>query len=153
MQQESTKTQSTKESAAPKGKSGDTSKKKAKPTKKKATKKSRGLGDTVAKVTKATGVDKVVKAIAGDDCGCNERQEALNKAFPYIQPMSEESKTLWETVIQPANERGRMTAPDQHAFIRVYAQVYQTQLKFTSCGGCLVQKIDKLRKAYEAACD
>ena len=43
--------------------------------------KSKGLGDTIAKVTKATGIDKVVKAIAGDDCGCAERQEKLIKCF------------------------------------------------------------------------
>lgn len=46
-------------------------------------KKSKGLGDTVAKITKATGIKKVVKFIAGEDCGCDERQIALNKAFKY----------------------------------------------------------------------
>ncbi|QDP66708.1 MAG: hypothetical protein Unbinned1446contig1005_29 [Prokaryotic dsDNA virus sp.] len=111
------------------------------------------MGDTVAQVTKATGVDKVVKAIAGDDCGCKERQEALNRAFPYVQTMNAESKKLYEDLVKPAHERGRMTAPEQHAFIQVYKQVFQTQLKFTSCGGCLNKKIDKLEKAYRAICD
>ena len=32
-------------------------------------KKSKGLGDTIAKVTKATGVEKIVKTFFGDDCG------------------------------------------------------------------------------------
>jgi|TARA_R110000803_G_scaffold42141_1_gene90488 hypothetical protein len=45
--------------------------------------KSKGLGDTVAKITKATGIKKVVKFIAGEDCGCDERQEKLNKVFKY----------------------------------------------------------------------
>ena len=45
--------------------------------------KSKGLGDTVAKVTKATGIDKVVKFIAGEDCGCDERRDSLNRKFPY----------------------------------------------------------------------
>ena len=48
--------------------------------------KSKGLGDTVAKITKATGIKKVVEKISevtGKDCGCDERQEALNKKFPY----------------------------------------------------------------------
>lgn len=44
---------------------------------------SRGLGDTIAKITEATGVAKVVKKIAGKDCGCRGRQEALNKILPY----------------------------------------------------------------------
>lgn len=48
---------------------------------------SRGFGDTIAKFTKATGIDKVAKfaakAVGAEDCGCNGRQETLNKAFPY----------------------------------------------------------------------
>lgn len=47
---------------------------------------SRGLGDTVAKVTHATGLDKLAALyteITGKPCGCHERQEALNKLLPY----------------------------------------------------------------------
>ena len=39
------------------------------------------LGDTIAKITEATGIKSVVKFIAGDDCGCDERQEYLNRCF------------------------------------------------------------------------
>jgi hypothetical protein len=47
-------------------------------------KKSRGLGDTIEKFTRATGIKKVVDKVTGKkDCGCNKRKEALNKAFPY----------------------------------------------------------------------
>ena len=45
--------------------------------------KSKGLGDTIEKFTEATGIKKVVKAIAGEDCGCDARKELLNKVFPY----------------------------------------------------------------------
>ena len=45
--------------------------------------KSRGLGDTIEKFTNATGIKKVVEKVAGKDCGCKKRREALNKAFPY----------------------------------------------------------------------
>jgi hypothetical protein len=47
---------------------------------------SKGLGDTIAKFTAATGIKKVVDTIAeatGTDCGCGERQEKLNEVFPY----------------------------------------------------------------------
>ena len=49
-------------------------------------KKSKGLGDTVAKITKATGIKKVVDTVAkatGRDCGCDKRQSTLNRLFPY----------------------------------------------------------------------
>lgn len=53
--------------------------------------KSRGFGDTVKKVADATGVTWAAKQILGD-CGCKERQERLNKMFPYKS--SEEEKSV-----------------------------------------------------------
>ena len=48
---------------------------------------SKGLGDTVEKFTRATGIKKAVdvvsKAMGKKDCGCNKRKDKLNKAFPY----------------------------------------------------------------------
>jgi hypothetical protein len=47
---------------------------------------SKGLGDTIAKITHATGLDvvaeKVAHALGQEDCGCKRRQEKLNKLFP-----------------------------------------------------------------------
>ena len=48
--------------------------------------KSKGLGDTIEKITKATGIKKVVNTISkatGKDCGCNKKKDKLNKLFPY----------------------------------------------------------------------
>ena len=48
---------------------------------------SKGLGDSIAKFTKVTGINTLAqmgaKAIGKKDCGCKKRKEALNKAFPY----------------------------------------------------------------------
>ena len=48
---------------------------------------SRGLGDSIAKFTKATGINSLAQMGANvmgkKDCGCNKRKEVLNKAFPY----------------------------------------------------------------------
>ena len=43
--------------------------------------KSQGLGDTIEKITTATGIKKVVDTVSkatGKDCGCGKRKEALN---------------------------------------------------------------------------
>jgi hypothetical protein len=48
--------------------------------------KSRGLGDSIEKFTKATGIKKVVDTVAkatNTDCGCGKRRDALNRIFPY----------------------------------------------------------------------
>ena len=46
--------------------------------------KSKGLGDTIEKITKATGIKKLVDKLPGK-CNCENRKEMLNKAFPYKQ--------------------------------------------------------------------
>ncbi len=48
--------------------------------------KSKGLGDTIEKITKATSIKKVVDTVAkstGKDCGCSKRKQNLNERFPY----------------------------------------------------------------------
>ena len=48
--------------------------------------KSKGLGDTIEKITKATGIKKVVDNISEvtkKDCGCGKKKQTLNRLFPY----------------------------------------------------------------------
>ena len=42
----------------------------------------RGLGDTVARFTEATGIKKLTESIM-PGCGCKNRQKKLNEYFPY----------------------------------------------------------------------
>ena len=48
---------------------------------------SKGLGDSVEKITKATGIKSLMEISMGamgvKDCGCNKRKNWLNKQFPY----------------------------------------------------------------------
>ena len=49
--------------------------------------KSKGLGDSVEKFTKATGIKSLTQIassyIGNKDCGCNKRKNWLNERFPY----------------------------------------------------------------------
>ena len=48
--------------------------------------KSKGLGDSVHKFTKATGIKKMVDVVSKGlniPCGCEGRREAMNMMFPY----------------------------------------------------------------------
>ena len=51
--------------------------------------KSKGVGDTIAKITNITGLDKVADAVAKmagkEDCGCNRRRQTMNELFPYTK--------------------------------------------------------------------
>ena len=55
---------------------------------------SKGLGDTIDKVTHVLKLDvlaeKVAHAMGEEDCGCKRRREKLNELFPYKKP--EENK-------------------------------------------------------------
>jgi ABC-type thiamine transport system ATPase subunit len=66
---------------------GDKRSKSYKEWKKNHANKSEGVGDTVAKITKATGIEKAAKFLAGEDCGCDKRKEVLNHIFPYQKPL------------------------------------------------------------------
>ena len=48
---------------------------------------SEGLGDSIEKLTKVTGIHKLVKIgakiVGKEDCGCDKRKRKLNKMFPY----------------------------------------------------------------------
>jgi len=53
--------------------------------------KSKGLGDSIYKVTKATGIKKMTDIISNGlniPCGCEERRDLLNNKFPYKQKKS-----------------------------------------------------------------
>ena len=48
--------------------------------------KSRGIGDSIEKFTKATGIKKIVDKVSkatGKDCGCDDRRDSLNRVFPF----------------------------------------------------------------------
>lgn len=53
--------------------------------------KSKGLGDTIEKITKVTGIKAITEAVSKvtkKPCGCNKRKEALNERFPYTNSLS-----------------------------------------------------------------
>ena len=48
---------------------------------------SKGLGDSIERLTTATGIKSfaqmAARAVGKKDCGCNKRKNWLNKRFPY----------------------------------------------------------------------
>jgi ABC-type thiamine transport system ATPase subunit len=110
--------------------------------------KSTGLGDTIAKITEATGIDKLVKFIAGEDCGCDERKEKLNKLFPYAKPLcltEDEFNTLDTYFKQNTNT---LTSDEQTSLIAINNRVLNQKLTFSTCSSCLRDLVSKLRVIY-----
>ena len=115
------------------------------------TKKSKGLGDSVEKVLKATGIDKVAKKILGDDCGCEELKQKLNKMFPYSRQMTEDEMKIYEEVI--ARTKGTITGADQAILVKIYNKVFNAKKQTSSCSSCVQSTLTKLKKVYENSCE
>jgi hypothetical protein len=111
---------------------------------------SKGLGDTVARVTKYTKIDKLVEFVAGEDCGCKERQEKLNKMFPYKTPecLTEVEHEQLTTLLP--NMRVKVKPSEQLQFLKVYNRVFKTNEQPTSCASCLNDMLRKMKQVYNA---
>ena len=117
------------------------------------TQKSKGLGDSVEKVLKATGIDKVAKKVLGDDCGCEERKEKLNKIFPYknVRQFTQDELSIYESVL-PRLKSGTIKRDDQLILVKLYNKVFNANKQTSSCGSCVQQTIAQLAKVYVNSC-
>jgi len=116
-------------------------------------KKSKGLGDSVEKALKSAGIDKVVKKLLGDDCGCEERKEKLNKMFPYkqVRQFTKDEMSIYESVIPRI--KGTISGQDQATLVKLYNKVFNANKKTSSCGSCVQQTVAQLAKIYENTCE
>ena len=114
--------------------------------------KSKGLGDSIEKALKATGIDKVAKKVLGDDCGCDERKEKLNKMFPYakVRQFTEDELKIYESVLPRI--KGTISGDDQSIMIRLYNKVFNANKKPSSCTPCVRETLAKLKKVYQNSC-
>lgn len=109
---------------------------------------SKGLGDTVEKVLEATGIAKVAKWILGEDCGCEERKEKLNKLFSYRRPLcmlEDEFNWLSEWF---SHNRNYVKPSEQSEILKIHSRIFQVRNEPTSCGPCLLERIDELKEVY-----
>tara|TARA_R110002167_G_scaffold6795_9_gene32105 strand:+ start:818 stop:1192 length:375 start_codon:yes stop_codon:yes gene_type:complete len=117
--------------------------------------KSKGLGDKIAAVTKATGIEKVVKTFFGDDCGCDERRDRLNKMFPSrkVEQMNEEQIVFFRDVLQVKYRTHANLGRDVgDKFYQLYQDVFGVKKKKTSCSSCNKNMYIELLKVYESSC-
>tara|TARA_R100000329_G_C7533136_1_gene188111 strand:- start:102 stop:458 length:357 start_codon:yes stop_codon:yes gene_type:complete len=112
---------------------------------------SKGLGDSVEKVLKATGIDKVAKKILGDDCGCEERKQKLNKIFPYGRQFTEDEMSIYEEVV-PRTKGVRISGKDQAIMVKLYNKVFNKNKKPSNCGSCVKSTLTELEKVYDNSC-
>lgn len=106
----------------------------------------KGFGDTVAKITEVTGIKKLVKLIAGDDCGCDERKEILNRKFKYrnINCVSEEDYNYLNDFF--ALNTLKVTNIQQVRLNKIHNHIFGTRKSTSSCVSCVIKTVENLRK-------
>lgn len=116
----------------------------------------KGLGDVIEAVTTATGIDKVVQAIAGDDCGCKERRDALNLKYPTrLKPRCMTTEEI-ESYKEFTEQRTLKLSNEQRKYLcKIYSDVFQVPYYEPSitCGASpylvMLQRMDNEFKLYQ----
>jgi|TARA_B100001094_G_scaffold74985_1_gene71375 hypothetical protein len=111
----------------------------------------KGFGDTVEKITKATGIKKVVDTVAealDADCGCDKRKKKLNELFPYKIPelFTEQEFLYLKDIFKEKKNNITEYAPKM---LKIYNRVFKDTKKLTNCSPCFVGQVyNKLEAIY-----
>ena len=111
--------------------------------------KSKGLGDTIEKITKKTGIKKAVNLILGDKCGCEERKNKLNNLFPYrtINCLNENEYLYLDEFFK--TKRSTLTYKEQIEMINIMNRVFDTNQKPSTCSSCVKELYNTIKRLYE----
>jgi hypothetical protein len=117
-----------------------------------AKQKSKGLGDSIEKLTEVTGIKKVVEMFSeatGIDCGCDERKEKLNNLFPYNRNINCLNKSDYNKLTKYLSaQQTTLTPIEQQEISDIYFNVFNYRLQISSCASCWKGKLDELRRVY-----
>ena len=112
--------------------------------------KSKGLGDTVEKITKATGIKQATDWIfdkLGKDCGCDVRKEKLNKLFPYKVECLNEEEYIYLKGFFNIN-KNIVNSIEQKELLTIHNRVFNTNKKPSSCGSCVKDLVNTMKRLY-----
>ncbi len=112
--------------------------------------KSKGLGDSIEKVTRVTGIKKATDWIfdkLGADCGCDARKEKLNKMFPYKVECLNEEEYIYLKVFFSRN-KSVVNNNEQLQLLAIHNRVFNTNKKKSNCGSCVKDLVNTMRKLY-----
>ena len=114
--------------------------------------KSKGLGDSIEKFTKVTGIKKVTDFVfdkLGKDCGCDARKKKLNDMFPYKDPEClHQGEYMFLDKFFSVN-KPTINPDEQDELLSIHNRVFKTNKKASSCGSCVVDLINIMRKLYD----
>ena len=108
----------------------------------------KGAGDLIARITKATGIDKIAKAVLGEDCGCDERQEFLNELIPFTKEQKE--RAYAKGFIKEVYGKSTLTPHEVGLVWELFRTYINPRKKNSTCGKCVKDAIKQLKTKLDA---
>ena len=110
---------------------------------------SHNIGDKVESFLEATGIAKVVKFLAGEDCGCDERKNKLNAMFTFKVNCLNESEFNYLDGFFSRNPSS--VQPSEYKKItEIASRVLNKKIEPTmGCGGCVRDVVKQMKQVYE----
>ena len=116
--------------------------------------KSKGLGDSIKKLTDATGISWFVEKMI-PNCGCDNRQEWLNETFPYKHAktrerviLTEEQRSKLENLLDEVKP-DQITKEQNARLTALHNEVFGRGKRPKMCGKCIKETMTELLIAYE----
>jgi len=107
-----------------------------------------GLGDKVEKVLEVTGVKAVVKAVLGDDCGCEEKKQKLNLlGWGKVNCLEDEEYNYLHAFFESNPKVVRPS--EQIELVKIARRVFNRKYEVSGCSGCVRDLVNKLKAVYE----
>jgi hypothetical protein len=119
-----------------------------------------GVGDIIESITEVTGISKLVKFIAGEDCGCNERRDKLNELMPVRYKAKRcftESEYNWYDDYYQNRTLNLVTEEQLKEVVKLHEGVFLWKVN-NLCHNCsgsaviirdMIKRLDKVYQSYE----
>lgn len=114
---------------------------------------SSNVGDKVETFLEKTGIAKVVKFLAGEDCGCDDRKKKLNAMFTFKVNCLEEDEFNYLDTFFKGNPS--VVQPSEYVRIckiagRVTNRIITPSMGCTGCVQTVVKQMKQIFDTYEA---
>jgi hypothetical protein len=87
----------------------------------------------IQKITKASGIEKLVKFVAGEDCGCDARKDKLNKLFPRVTPLCLTEKEYEWLTDYKARATDDLNGLDANQLAHIWTRIFQNARLYKPC--------------------
>lgn len=107
--------------------------------------KSKGLGDSIEKITRATGIEWFVKQFVGD-CGCEDRKAWLNAKFPYKGDLTPEEIAELDVIFD--RKKSELNPKEAATVFRIYNRIWGKRHRPKRCQSCNKEVIRQIIALY-----